>query len=296
MEREKREKWRSFVFAFVVTGALLALAMVGTVLAVQPTMPQNRRDTASRPEITYRPQAQDTLTLVVIGMDGDTPADFLLLRFNPQYGQVPLSLLPPETVVALEGEGLTLQQAYEKAGGIGVKNALAERLGISVDRYAKLPRDAFIQIAAKTGTVTFTLPYDISYDRAGYPVNLQAGERRLDGRDIADIFGCPSLREDPVERGKLLGDLTAAAINQNLDAASEAKSENLFKLAVNMIDTDVTYADFELRRQAADFVANLDATIAGNLPIDGTILSEGASFELSDGYVKLIRQYFQTTV
>lgn len=292
MEQGNRKKWRSFTVAFLLTTAFLSLIMTGAVMVVQPSMPQTH-DKEETPEYHYRPMAQDSLTVLVIGVNGqNTPSDFLLLRFNPQYGQIPLSLLPPETAVTLNGRGVTLAQAYSFGGGPQASDALSRRLGIVIDRYASLNRDMFIALAEKTGTVVYTLPYDVSYTRDGFDVNLAAGERRLDGQDVADLFGYPDYKDGAAGKSELLGDLVEAIINQNLNTASEDLSPGLFRMAINLIRTDITYTDYELRRQAADFVSKLKTQAAGNLPLSGSVLESGA-FELSEEYVSTVRQYFQ---
>mgnify|MGYP002552106843 CR=1 FL=1 len=210
----EENKWRSFLLAFTLTLMLLAFIMVLTVMAVQPSMPrQNSRD--DPPEISYRPVAGDALTMVVVGRSQDGSAG----DFHPQYGQVPLAMLPPETLVTLGGERLTLSEAWERGGGVSVREALSERLGITVDRYAALSRDIFIRIAQKTGTVVFTLPYAISYEPDGYSINIPAGERRLDAQDVADVFSCPVFEGGALGKSELLGDLAAAIVNQTAEPA-----------------------------------------------------------------------------
>ena len=128
MEYNPRERWRSFLLAFALTLLLLALIMVGTVMAVQPSMPNTlQKDSADGQQLSYRPNDSDSLTAVVIGMRGSEPVDFVLVRFNPQYGQVPLTMLPPQTLVPLDGKNLTLVQAFETGGSRAVKAALSER-------------------------------------------------------------------------------------------------------------------------------------------------------------------------
>ncbi len=294
MEYNPRERWRSFLLAFALTLLLLALIMVGTVMAVQPSMPNTlQKDSANGQQLSYRPNDSDSLTAVVIGMRGSEPVDFVLVRFNPQYGQVPLTMLPPQTLVPLDGKNLTLVQAFETGGSRAVKAALSERLGVMVDRYARVDGDAFQRIVEKTGSVEFELPENISYRRDGYSINLAAGSRRLDARDMFDLFAYPAFRRDQEARCGLLGRMLAAWINQNLDAAGEERSSSLFKLTVNLVDTDISYADYEPRRRAANFLSQLDAQVAGSLPVSGTWLGDGASFELSESYVNLVRQYFQ---
>ena len=58
------------------------------------------------------------------------------------------------------------------------------------------------------------MPYAVSYHSDGYDINIPAGRRRLDGRDVADLFAAPSLEGGPVERAALLGELTAAIVIQ----------------------------------------------------------------------------------
>ena len=57
------------------------------------------------------------------------------------------------------------------------------------------------------------------------------------------------------------------------------------------MDTDVSAADYELRRDAADFISRLDTDVSGSLAPAGTLL-EGGELELSEDYVSLIRRYF----
>lgn len=292
MEHSK-QKWKIFSATFFLTAAFLALIMTGAVLVVQPAMPGAQMRTQPQ-EYVYQPQAQDTLTLLVVGVDNaNEPQDFLLLRFNPQYGQVPLTVLPTETAVTLNGRGVTLGQAYRTGSGAQAMDALSRRLGIVIDRYAALTRDMFITVADKVGTVSYTLPYDVSYNRNGFEINLAAGKRRLDGQDVADLFGFPDFKNGAIGKSEFVGGLVEEIINQNLDAANEDVSPGLFRLAVNLVKTDLTYTDYELRRDAADFVSDLDTQVAGNIPLGGSLLESGA-FELSQEYVDSVRQYFQT--
>ena len=108
MRRTEQNKGRVFLLTFALAALLLSLIMVGTVLAVQPTMPQNHTDELPAQEPSYRPAASESLTMAIIGKNASGGAsDFLLIRFNPQYGQVPLAVLPPETLVPYKGETMT---------------------------------------------------------------------------------------------------------------------------------------------------------------------------------------------
>lgn len=284
MNPEKREGRKLFLTAFALSLVLLALAMVSTVLAVQPVMPGSQEQEDG---YVYRPPASDTLTMILAGLSGETPRDFLLIRYNPQYGQIPLALLPPQTKLA---QG-TLAEILSQNGAEALKRAVSEEFGIAVDRYAVMDANPFLRVAAKIGSVSYELPYEISYTKDGYPVRLAAGHQQLDGQDLLNLFAAPALRADPVEKSALLGNIVAEAINQNMSAASDKRASGIFRLAVNAVRTDVTSTDFELRRQSADFLAQMQRQYAGNLPVEGTW--DGKDFVLAEAFSDLLRQYFQ---
>lgn len=190
----EQNKGRVFLLTFALAALLLSLIMVGTVLAVQPTMPQNHTDELPAQEPSYRPAASESLTMAIIGKNASGGAsDFLLIRFNPQYGQVPLAVLAAGNARPIQRRDDDSRARLGARRRQRRKAALSERFGITVDRYAALSRDIFIRIADKTGSVVFEMPYAVSYHSDGYDINIPAGRRRLDGRDVADLFAAPSL-------------------------------------------------------------------------------------------------------
>ena len=283
-EGEKWEKQKTFLTAFIMAFILLSLAMIGTVLAVQPVLPAAQEE---KEQYDYQPPASDTLTMIVAGMAGNIPQDFLLIRYNPQYGQIPLALLPPDTLA----EGKTLGEIYTKEGAEALKRSVSSLFGIVVDRYAVLSGTIFMKLAAQIGSVVYELPYEIVYSREGSPVHFSYGKQQLDGQDLLDLFQVTTLKQNHVEKSELLGDIIAEAINQNMSAASEKRAASVFKLAVNAVRTDVTSTDFELRRESAAFLAGMDARFAGNLPVQGEW--QDGSFVLSEAFLSRVRQYFQ---
>ena len=293
---EKKDRFRSFALAFGLSFVLLSVIMMLIVLVVQPVInPQAQQEPQTQPQSAWRPPAVDTFTLAVMGSADKSAAPFsvLLIRFNPQYGQIPLTVLPMQSQVTLQAEKTTLAQVYEKSGGKGVREALQETLGVKVDRYVRLEKAPFLRIAEKVGSVVFEVPYDISYSKDGYEITIPAGERQLDGQDVANILGWPELTSDPEKNSQLAGELIAAIINQNKSCAFLDTSPSLFKFIINLIDTDINYSDYEQRQKSANFLAGLEADAAGNLPLSGSLSEEDGSFLLSENYLSMLRQYFE---
>lgn len=284
-----REQWKGFLLAFLGTLTVLSLAMAATVAAVGPSLARPDSQEQEEPW-TWHPQGEDSLTLAVVGLSGDRLQDLLLIRFNPQHSQVPLVLLPGAAAMDLGEERATLAELYEAGGGVLVKQGLSQGLGIVVDRYAAVDREQLIRLVDAVGTVEYDLPFPVDYQREGYDIRLPQGPRRLDGRELADLLACPQF-SDAISRSRALGELIAQGINQNLSAASQGVSPALFQLAVNLLDTDVSYADYELRRQAADYLSRQPGQPAMSLPLDGAW--EGERFLLSETFLRKVRPYFQ---
>lgn len=284
---EKRQKSRMFWLAFLLTLLLLAVIMIGTVIAVQPGMPGRVQQ---EEQYTYTPAPQDSLTMLLMGARGKG-SDFVLLRYNPQYGQIPIAVLPKETRVLSSAGETTLDALLASQGPLAVKRALQTYLGVQIDRYAAIDENSFLQFLSRLTSVSFTLPQTFSYSRDGAGVRLEAGERRLDGRDVLDLQSAPELQSDPAQRSKLMGTLYAQMINTNLDAFGEPLCEQLFKMAVNMMDTDLNAADFELRRESADFLSRVKATVSAGIVIEGENVPN-VGFRLSEESKTQIQRYY----
>ncbi|HIX65943.1 MAG TPA: LCP family protein [Candidatus Anaerotruncus excrementipullorum] len=284
-----REGWKGFLLAFLGTLGVLGLGLAATVAAVGPLAGPAAQPPEEAPW-AWRPQAQDSLTLAVAGVSGGRAREVLLIRFNPQYGQIPLTLLPGGTAVETEEGWATLEALYAQGGGLLLKRGLAQGLGVAVDRYAVLEREQLIRLADAVGTVEYDIPFPVDYQRDGYAIRLPQGPRRLDGRELADLFGCPQF-PDALARSRALGELVAQAVNQHLEAASQQFSPALFQLAVNLVDTDVSFADYELRCQAADYLSRQPGSPAVSLPPTGSW--EGEELYLSEGFLQQLAGYFQ---
>lgn len=277
---------RQFWLAFLPTLVLLVIVMIVAVAAVQPGMPE--RDEQA---YTYTPSAQDTLTVVISGAQGDK-SDFALLRYNPQHGQIPLIVFPGETLVQTENGASTLQGVLDTYGYTAVKRALENELEVNVDRYIGISEAALREFMSRITSVPYTLPRTFSYSRDGAPVLLEAGERRLDAQDIFDLLKSPELRDNPRERAYITGELIARGINENLLSFGEPSGERLFKLIVNAAKTDLNAADFELRRESANFLSQVKATVCANLTPEFDELANGALAANSESVAQL-RKYYE---
>lgn len=245
---------RAFLVSF--SSALFCLSVLGmaAVLLLKP-MEAPRQD----PSINsiYLPQEQDSLTALVIGMQKDQPPmTFMLIRFHPLKGSIPVTALPGNTSITFQKHPWTLQTLYEKEGVTGVRQALGETFGIQIQRYAKVSLSGFEKIVNLIGSISFPVPKEISLKQGDITVSLSEGIQLIDGKKAAAL----SLYEgysSQQERCGLLAELAANAINQHLNLVHSDMAERLFRGVVNNMDTDISSLDYADRRQAAEFMADL---------------------------------------
>ena len=101
-----------------------------------------------------RPDAGDAKNLLLAVREKEDTA-FLLLRFDALQGKVCVMPLPGELLLTGEGEDsrtLAQQDAYAGPGMAAVD--LAQLLGVKVDHYLSIDRDALIELAQQMGNVS----------------------------------------------------------------------------------------------------------------------------------------------
>jgi len=235
-------------------------------------------------ELAYQPYAGDALTLLLFGTErAHSVADtFVLLRFDPVRGEVGVAVFPPGTVLNHNEREETLSEIYRFGGAIYTRNALSAFLHIPIDRYARISLSGFITAAAAVGSIEFELDEDITIQDGDLPVTLNAGVHLLDGRQIAAFIRYQSYPGGEAQRGRITSQLVSAVINQRIDVVNSTLIDRIFLTVINLADTDITYSDYERRKDAARLMAALGKEVARPIPLQGEFLEDGAKFILAD--------------
>jgi anionic cell wall polymer biosynthesis LytR-Cps2A-Psr (LCP) family protein len=276
-------RYRYFFLSFAVAFVLLSLLFYALVRIARPGSARGpERQLAAAETTTYVPSEADALTVLFAGEDGGV---FLLARFDPAGGGVPIVALPRETAVRNNDRSESLAEVY-RYGGIDYTRArLAETLGITIDRYVRMDASAFVSAADAVGAVEFVLPEPLTVaQEGGIPLTLSAGTQLLDGTGAAHVIGYAG-GGDERARCALIAELTAAIVNQRMDVVLSDVMDNVFTAIVNLVDTDISYADYDDRKRAAAFLARLGQEPARTLTAEGDYSESGELFTLSDTFV-----------
>jgi hypothetical protein len=118
MKRAGARRLKVFSIAFGVSVVILSLIFIPIMLEVSPLRdytPSSSAPSSATP-VSYTPVASDTLTALVIITEAGKARYFLLVRFNPIKGQLPVTSLPYNMQVKAAGKTNTLQ-GYDAYGG-----------------------------------------------------------------------------------------------------------------------------------------------------------------------------------
>lgn len=298
MTGEKSLKYRYFLLSFSVAFLVLSLMFFFLMNAVHPSTPpslERKLEEAAMPSVeSYIPTAADTLTVLFIGAPAReaSAGSYILARFDPVTGSVPIVAFPRQTLVEGPSGAETLSDLYRYGGAEYVRGALAATLGVDIDRYARLSVDAFISAADTIGAVEFDLPYELVIGEPGMQVTLRRGKQLLDGKKVSEIIRCETYEGGELTRCAVAGDLAAAIVDQRMDVALSTLADNIFERVINLIDTDISYPDYENRKMAAQFMARLEQKPAKPLPVGGSFSENKREFTLSDTFIAELRHSF----
>lgn len=294
-QKNKRLKYRYFFLSFSVSFLILSILFLGLMSLVHPTIPKTFAASPVEEEPAYEPLREDAITVLFVGIAPDeVEADtFLLVRMDPVGGTIPVTAFPRQTLLLKGGKSETLADAYRYGGAEYTRDQLSRELGIPIDRYVRMDMASFVIAADTVGSVEFELPRDISlgYSGSGRMV-LSQGMQLLDGRKAADIIHYDGHSGGELTRCAMVADLTAAIINQRIDISLSTIVDKVFEKIINLIDTDISYPDYDTRKDAAQYLAQLETPPAQPITVSGTYSKDHETYALSDTFVAVLAQNY----
>lgn len=293
MSEHSKLKYRYFFLSFAIAFFVLSLTFFSMMSAMQPQMPESllREPEETGVPSVYMPSAQDSLSVLFIGVENENAKSgtFLLARFDPAGGRVPIIVFPAQTLIKNNDKSEPIAEVYSYGGAEYTKNALAETLGVPIDRYVKMRTDTFIAAAAAIGTIEYDLQDSVTIRRGGAEVTLKQGLQLLDGQKVADIIG-HKYPQGKMHRCKVTAEIAAAIVNQRKDIFLSAVMDNIFEKVVNIINTDISYPDYYERKDAAMFLAKMHPHPAQIIEVAGAWNQDSSEFVLADTFLAGLRQ------
>jgi anionic cell wall polymer biosynthesis LytR-Cps2A-Psr (LCP) family protein len=283
-DKERATQTRYFFLSFAVAFLSFALIFWGFTTLYHP-----RAEAVAVPEEeeaieAYSPTAAEALTVLFMGTADleAAPGLYVLARFDPAEGKVPILTLPPQTAVNNNGQMETLTEVY-LYGGVGyTRDTLAATLGVTIDRYVRMDTAAFLKAADAVGSVEFDLDSELTLREDGAALVLNAGRQLLDGEKVKAILQTEDAEAMPSL--ELAGRLVAAIVNQRRDIALTVVADTVFERIINLIDTDIAYTDYFDRKAAAAHLAERVEEPAYTIPHAGEWSENGKLYQIPDTF------------
>lgn len=205
----------------------------------------------------------------------------LLVRFNPQTGQVVLLSIPRDTRTWVEGVGTTKLNSANAYGGPALAaRATSELLGgVEIDRYIRINVQGVEKLIDALGGVTVYVPHDMKYqdDSQHLYINLKQGEQHLDGNKALQFLRFRYDQNGDIGRVQRQQAFMRALAEQSLNIKTVARLPRILSVIQENVDTNLTVEELVA---LVGFAAQAGRSNTQMLMLPGDFSSPGA-YELS---------------
>ena len=226
----------------------------------------------------------EVYTFLLVGNDdGRGNTDTILIgRLDTGAHQINVVSIPRDTLVNVPWDVRKINAIYAgtaNSGGVaieGLKKQLRNLTGFTVDCYAIVDLDVFMEVVDLIGGVDFDLPRDMHYDDPNQDlhIHLNAGFQHLDGRQAMGVMRYRSgYANGDLGRVEMQQKFLKAIISQFITLGNIPNLPAVVNLVADKTDTDLTagniafFVQEALRCSSEDIcfytMPNDPATVAG---------------------------------
>ena len=179
---------------------------------------------------------------LVNSFDGLSDA-MLLIRFNPQTGQLVVLSLPRDTRTYVQGRLTKLNEANAHGGPALAAESVSDLLGgVAIDRYVRINVQGVEKLIDALGGVTVTVPQDMKYqdDSQHLYINLQAGEQKLNGNQSLQFLRFRYDANGDIGRIQRQQTFMRALAEQTINPATIARLPKILSVIQSNVDTNLS--------------------------------------------------------
>lgn len=308
---------RKTIWGAIFGATALAASGLGAIAVLTFPLPQKVAGETVAPPLAdllrtgFQYQVSRPVNILIMGLDeardieGATPDDLvgrtdtmLLVRVNPEEGEVNVMSIPRDTRVEIPGYGIDKINEANAEGGaeLAAQTVMHNFDNVEIDRFVRVSTNAFKEIVDLVGGVEVLVPKEMKYEdkTQGLEINLQPGLQNLDG-DEAEQFA--RFRQDTygdigrVQRQQVL----LKALRQRMtNPLVVTKLPQIVQVLQQHIDTNLSAEEM---MALAGFGLELDAKDLHMVMLPGDFSDPeeyGASYWLADRAASsdLMRTYF----
>ncbi len=239
-----------------------------------------------------QPVLSDNINVLVLVGEGDvqSASSYMLISFNAYANSISILCMPPETVMVLNKQPLTLKEATRLAGPSHAANAISETLMIEVEKYVFASPQNLWQTAEAFGNITMRVSQYVNEDSLSELGILQSNAQAqvLSPRFFAQVLSEGKFPQANEYEMRALGySLFLSAGHGKLSTTlSDFITKNSTEIATNISADELT----QLRR-VWQFLDRQQPTYnAGALPGDYSNYSEEV-YELNEESLLIVQEF-----
>lgn len=239
--QSKLRRTRTFVVSFaafiLVFGAISLLIFMHSLdfdLGNLTKKPEDLANTTapSSTEVPVQTQVLDSNVLLICSDSNDRLLLLALVSSEKTARQISVSLLDPSYS---DASASVLSERYKNGGIAGLKAAVSDVYGVSIDRYIRVTEVNLKKIVSEIGDISVEVPEPIQYRGEDYSLFLDSGEQSLTG----DLF--VKYLKYASQTGK--AQAARALVSATLHAFRDDNRDNLYSKLFNWSDTDISVVD-----------------------------------------------------
>jgi len=228
-----------------------------------------------------------TMLLVLDVPEKNCPPTFVLMRSMPIKKEIVFIGIPSNTIALVDDKQVSIRGSYESGGPASAVDFVTKVFGLEIDRYMKFNADAVKKLYDIFGDVT----YPVNADIAGFKND---GSSQLLNSDQALTFVTYTMFKDgESERAFTASSFLTSMVNQTDGKYLADNMDNNFGIIINMIESNVTSADYKNHKSALKNMFENGKSIASAISLDGTI--SGNDFIPSESFIEKIKEKFTET-
>lgn len=228
-----------------------------------------------------------TMLLVLDVPEKRCPPTFVLMHSMPLKKEIVFIGIPSNTIALVDDKQMSIGGCYESGGPASAEEFVTKVFGIEIDKYMKFNADAAKKIYDIFGDVT----YPVNADIAGFQND---GSSQLLNSDQALTFVTYTMFKDgESERAFTAATFLSSMVNQTDGKYLADNMDNNFGIIINMIESDVTSADYKDHKAALKHMFENGKSISSAVSLDGTI--SGDDFIPSEKFIGDLKEKFAET-
>lgn len=222
----------------------------------------------------------DARNLFVVSEDGGKAQGFVVLRMDPANARIRAMALPKETLVDVGTEEIRLADVYNEKGAVESEKAVAALLGLEFKNYAVVTYPNLENIITYLNNgVIFTLTENLDYssEDGSYYIKLSGGKSTLTASQVTGVLKYPAWNGGKRQQAEIQAEMTAALINQYLNANRISDADKDFNFIINKITSDIRVSHYNEMKEPLSYLAtrNTNSSICSTVKLEGQYIGSG---------------------